>query len=47
MAGMMAPNKFPRCGLPLLCIPVRMRDMAAKIDFRFVILDFLDLRISS
>jgi hypothetical protein len=24
---------FPRCGVPVLCMPVRMRDMGRKYEF--------------
>ena len=27
MAGMMAPKRFPKCGVPVACIPVKIRDI--------------------
>ncbi|PGH39345.1 MAG: hypothetical protein CRN43_09700 [Candidatus Nephrothrix sp. EaCA] len=33
MAGKIAPSKFPKCGRPVLCIPVRIRFiMATKVN---------------
>jgi hypothetical protein len=32
IAGRMAPKIFPKCGVPVLCMPVRMR----AIDEKFV-----------
>ena len=29
-SGMIAPNKLPKCGIPLLCIPVRIRAIALQ-----------------
>ncbi len=27
MAGIIAPNKFPKCGVPVLCTPVNILDI--------------------
>jgi hypothetical protein len=27
MAGKIAPNKFPKCGVPVLCTPVKILDI--------------------
>jgi len=32
MAGIIAPSKFPRCGRPLLCIPVKIRVIDGKYN---------------
>jgi hypothetical protein len=30
IAGIIAPKRFPRCGLPLLCIPVKILAIQCK-----------------
>ena len=31
MAGIIAPNKLPKCGLPLLCMPVKILAIVLQI----------------
>jgi hypothetical protein len=35
MAGKIAPSRLPKCGRPVLWIPVRMRDMETKVYTSF------------
>lgn len=31
MAGIMAPSRFPRCGVPVLCMPVSILDIVIDL----------------